>query len=343
MFLRILLILFCFLSGSLWADRIRLKNGTEREGKVLSVSKDTAVFLENGKKGNIKLEEIESIQVGYEGIPICLDYRWLRGKECSFLLYKFTKDQILFVDKNAPMDLKTLPLAKIKNLTFERDNSGEEKDLTKFFEPGAEATWNTKTYQGRATVSQVKKGQIELMPIEKGSKSISLNEKDIKAFKIKKKKSIAVEVIQETPKLIPGYAPIERRQYWKGVGLFTMAGIASAGMVYEYNEAVNAINNDQEFIPLPDGRVIVASNVISNKNYEMHAQRFVGYGVLLGLTISYSLLDAFYLGQVDNKKGNTSSVWMKVNLSPSISRTEPVSVGASSNHWNYGIEFETRF
>ena len=116
-------------------------------------------------------------------------------------------------------------------------------------------------------------------------------------------------------------------------------------MYYEYNQSVNAINNDREYLPTPDGRVFVVSNVLSTDKYDFHNRRFQTYTTIFSILVAYTLLDSFYLGQIESSTGNVSSVWIKPNIeSMQFSREKNIiQPNQATTPFQYSIQVEARF
>jgi len=333
---------FSFVSFLVWvsipllADRIRLISGDSLEGRVLSLDQNFVRIETSLGIKNLPTKEVESLEVGYEGLPVCLTYGFFSRKDCNLLLVRLTPNQVEYVRKDKQTQKLSMPLEKVKNMSFLRDV--KEKDISRFLEPGSLAEWKTKDQTTRARLVQKNKGILELETTDKKKRKILVPEKEILGFEIVPEKSVAVEVIEETPKLIPGYAPVERKQYSKGAIVFSMALAATGAMVFEYNEAVKAINNDRDFIPLPDGRILIAGNVLRNDDYYFHRQRYYGYGAVLSLVLGYSLLDTYYLGQREDKDGKGTATYLNVRFGG-----KPVEAGTGQPNAEVQIQVETQF
>ncbi|WP_246052171.1 LB_137 family protein [Leptospira idonii] len=338
------LLLFLYVSMELNADRLKLKSGEQRIGRALTVTTTHLEWQEEGKTRKIPLNEILGIEVGYDGIPVCADYSSFGKENCDLLLFRLTKTSASFVKKDSPLELEVVPISKINTLRIEWDAS--QTELKRFVQPGTKGFWKTEIYTGNAILKS-NENDVWILQTEEGEKKeISLSLSQIQHFEIKAKPKLTQTLITESPRLIPGYAPIQEKKYLKATLLFGGAFLSALGMAYEYNQSVQAINNDQEFIPGPDGRIYIVSNVLSTDRYDFHNQRFQIYTGVFTAIIAYSLFDSFYLGQVESKNGNTGSVRIKPNIRSYASlpgRQGQGNVNSDSMNMNYGLEIETRF
>lgn len=341
-FPRILFVFFYLGMGiSLHADRIFLKSGASSIGKALSVSTTHVDWQEEKNKiRKIPLAEVERIDVGYDGVPVCTNFKPMLAERCDLLLHRITKNTVSFTSKADPLKLDVLPLAKIVTLKL---TFSPEEDYSLFIKPGISGIWEAGDFKGSATLVSNQNQIWVLQPKERGLASISIPFDQMKNFQLDRVQTISEIVIENGPKVIPGIAPLQDKKYTKSALLFSGAILSGLGMFYEYNQSVNAINNDREYVPSPDGRIFILSNVLSTDRYDFHNRRFQAYTALLSMIVVYSLFDAFYLGQMESQNGNTSSVWLKPGVEASVQSKQRFSPIPTGNLLHYSFEVEARF
>ncbi len=329
---------------SILPDRLIRKNGEFSNGKALNFYPTLVEWKdESGKVTKIPLSEVERIDVGYDGIPICAKLPNAKEISCELLLHKFSKSMVSVTSKKSPLKLDTYPVNR--NLEMKFDFTQVEVDYSRHIRPGVFGKWEAGTFVGRANLVSNVNGSWVLLPEGKGAVPLTFNLQDMKNFQLDHGPSVKDFVIENTPKVIPGYSALNQKKYNKSLFLFGSAVLSGFGMIYEYDQSVKAINEDREFLPTPDGRVFVVSNVFSNDRYDFHNQRFQAYTAIFSLIVIYSLIDSFYLGQIESKTGNTSSVWIRPEIgATAISKDKAYTyLPLSYNPLHYSFEVEARF
>jgi hypothetical protein len=342
--IHIILISIFALFTPILADRIFLKNGESSIGKAMDVSATHVDWQEDrGKIRKIPLQEVERIDVGYDGVPVCTKYLNMLTESCDLILHRLTKTSAAFTTKSSPLKLEVIPLIKIISLKV---NFTMQDDYSLFLSPGVVGIWEAGNFKGKASLVSVKNQSWQLLPAGKNQTIQSFPAQEMISFEILRAPTIREIVVENSPKVIPGYVQIQEKKYTKAILLLSGTLLSAAGMIYEYNQVVNAINNDREYLPTPDGRIFIVSNVLSTDRYDFHNQRFHGYAALFSIFVAYSLYDAFYVGQVESKNGNTAGVWVKPGIETMSLAKEKVYMyptNFSSMPLQYSIQIETRF
>ncbi|GBF49132.1 hypothetical protein LPTSP4_06420 [Leptospira ryugenii] len=335
------LILYFALPWAINADKLKWKNGTTSLGKAISITSTFVLWQEKGKTVKILLSELEGVEVGYEGIPVCVQYVDEKDENCEKLLHKINGKQISFVDKENPLKLEILPIKKFQRI---KAIFSSEYDYSYHFQRTTFGLWETQNFKGFGTLISVKDDIWEIQTDGKTQAKQSFKQTDLISFEFLKKPEITEIIVKETPKVIPGYQPVIEKKYGKAVVLFGGTAVSALGMLYEYNQSVDAINKDLEVIPGPNGQLFLVSNVLGNDRYEFHNQRFRMYSLVFLGFLSYSLYDSFYLGQNVSEKGNSNAVWLKPWIrDQSIPKERPWDSSQAFKVMQYGFEFETRF
>lgn len=335
----------CFMvisDTALFADKIRLKSGEVLNGKVVNVTASHVEWQDQGKRYKFLNTDVLGIDVGYDGLPACADYKTFGVEDCDLILTKLTKTSASFSKKSSPLELETVPVKKISTLKVNADSG---LPMERYIETGVRGKWIFGDKEIFGIFKTLERGKIT---IETETKTLeSFDPLDFNSFEIQNKSVIVKVIKEETPKVIPGYAPITEKRYGKAAFVFGGALLSGLGMLYEYNASVNAINKDIEYIPSGDGRVFIFANTLSTNNYDFHRQRFVIYSAVFTAIISYSLIDSFYLGNMETKKENANGVYLRpiLDLKPNISRLGVMSQSFQKPNESlfYGFSFESRF
>lgn len=337
----VLLLLMVFAFFSLSADKIRLKSGEVLNGKVVSVTASHVEWQDQGKRYKFLNSEVLGIDVGYDGLPACADYKTFGVEDCDLILTKLTKTNASFSKKSSPLELETIPLKKIASL---RVNSESGFPMERYIDPGVKGKWVFAGKEIFGNFKTLERGKITIETETKALESVDILE--FESFEIQNKSVIVKVIKEETPKVIPGYTPITEKRYGKAAFIFGGALLSGLGMLYEYNASVNAINNDIEYIPTSDGRVFIFANTFSTENYDFHRQRFLIYSAVFTSIITYSLIDSFYLGKMESQKENANGVYLKpiLDMKPNSYALGSVNQFQKPNDsLFYGFSFESRF
>ncbi|MDF3820093.1 hypothetical protein P3G55_09295 [Leptospira sp. 96542] len=332
-----------FQSPGLFADKLKLKNGEIIFGKAITVTSTHVEWQDKGKRWKFPHSDVLGMEIGYDGLPACADYKTFGEEDCDLVLHKLTKTTASFAKKTNTQVLEEVPIKKIAKL---RVFPEEGLILDRYLVPGTKGIW---TFSGAEYSGVLKKYESGFMVLE-GDKSQTqrLEVKDFESFTLTNPSLLKRVIVEETPKIVPGYAPIQNKDYTKASLLFGGAALSGLGMWYEYNESIKAINADTEYLPTPDGRVLILTNTFGNKRYDFHRQRFIGYSVLFTLILSYSLIDSFYLGQMENKSNVSQAVFLKpiFGIENSHSQSKSLNLTKQQNPNEslfYGLHFETNF
>lgn len=328
-------------TSPIFADKIRLKSGEVLNGKVVNVTATHVEWQDQGKRYKFLNTEVLGIDVGYDGLPTCADYKTFGVEDCDLILTKLTKTNASFSKKSSPLELETVPIKKISTLKVSAESG---LPMERYIDPGVRGKWMFGDKEILGNFKTLERGKIIIETETKTLESFDIL--DFQSFEIQNKSVIVKVIKEETPKVIPGYTPITEKRYGKAAFIFGGALLSGLGMLYEYNASVNAINNDMEYIPTADGRVFIFANTLSTDNYDFHRQRFLIYSVVFTSIISYSLIDSFYLGSLESKKESANGVYLKpfLDMKPNSSSSTPWNQFQKPNDsLFYGFSFESRF
>ncbi|WP_244310282.1 LB_137 family protein [Leptospira noumeaensis] len=341
------LLIVGFSWSSVLADKIRLKSGEVLNGKVVNVTATHVEWQDQGKRYKFLNADVLGIDVGYDGLPVCADYKTFGVEDCDLVLTKLNKTSASFSKKSSPLELEVIPIKKISTLRVSAESGFP---MERYIEPGVKGKWVFGDKELVGNFKTLERGRIIIETEAKTLESVDIL--DFKSFEIQNKSVIVKVIKEETPKVIPGYSPITEKKYGKAAFIFSGALLSGLGMLYEYNASVNAINNDMEYIPTSDGRVFIFANTLNTDRYDFHRQRFLMYSVAFTSIITYSLIDSFYLGTMETKKENAHTNANGVYLKPFLDMKPNTNVfgAANTNQFQkpneslfYGFSFESKF
>ncbi|TGM36865.1 hypothetical protein EHQ89_09105 [Leptospira biflexa] len=325
----------------LHADKIRLKSGEVLNGKVVNVTPTHVEWTDQGKRYKFANEEVLGIDVGYDGLPACADYKTFGVEDCDLILTRLTKTNASFSKKSSPLELEIIPLKKITTLRVKKE-SGFPVD--RYIQFGAKGKWVFSNKEIFGMYKSLERGKMTFETDEK--KLESAEALDFESFEYQNKSVIAKVIKEETPKVIPGYASVSEKKYGKAALLFGTAFLSGIGMAYEYNMSVKAINQDIEYIPTGDGRVFLFANTLGNDRYDFHRQRFTAYAVVFASILTYSFIDSFYLGQRESNQDSSQAVYLKptIDYKPHSSFQQfNTTIYKPNEFLLYGFSIETKF
>lgn len=322
----------------IFSDKLRLKSGEVLQGKAVTVTSTHVEWQDLGKKYKFQHSEILGIDIGYDGLPACIDLSTFGKEDCDVLVHKLSRGTVQITKKSSPLKLETFALSKVKYLKIDND---PELELSRYFEGGIRGNWN---FSGESEELLLIKTEIGKFSFEsKENKNIVYESPNFVRFEIDKRSKITKTIVEETPKVIPGYSPILEKNYVKASFLLGGALLSGAGMVYEYNMSVNAINNNTQYLPTGDGRVFLFSNTFGNDAYDFHRQRFYAYTAALSLIIGYTLYDSFYLGSTESKSTQSKPIYLRPIFDSRRDSFLAKPQNIESANLFYGLSFETQF
>lgn len=318
--------------ATLWADLLRLKDGTVLEGKFISNTGDVTVFLTKDGEKRIPSDTIEQVEVGYSGLPLCYKTKG-DSKKCGAVLHKLGPKKAVIATGDGNTERKEIPADDIIFLEF--DKQSNEKAVA-VLQEGA----NVKLKTGDQTVEgKVKKkadGSVELKTRDGTSRKLA--EADITGGVVTSSPFIAGT--WNYLALIPGFPQLQREQNLKGYGIMgTMGMFGAIGLVeYLQAEAVDAqAESDIGFKFFGDTTLV--------KKFEGHQQNQMIMGGLAAILYAYHFYDYFsYDGPSSLPKGKTSG---RVSYDLMIG-TRPVHAGyadatRASEETVYAASFSMRF
>ncbi len=333
-------VVLCFGIPSVFADRLRLKSGEILQGKAVTVTSTYVEWQDLGKRYKFPHSEVLGIDIGYDGLPSCFDQSTFGQEDCAYLVHKLSRNSIQITKQNSPLKLETVPTKRIKYLQM---NSDDSLDASRYFDPGVSGIWRFKTKEIRGTLKKIENSIFSIESKDSGNAELPASE--FLSYTLDNRSKLAENLVTETPKVIPGYNPILEKNYKKAGFLFAGALFSAAGMLYEYNQAVAAINSNTQYVPLSDGRIVIVANTFGNNQYEFHRERFYGYTAVLSLILGYTLYDSFYIGNSEPQKNHSANPVYLKPIIHGIGNTNPYFPDRSldRNGFIYGFSFDSKF
>lgn len=269
--------------AALWADTIKLKDGTVIQGKFIGNSGDVTIIRTAEGEKRIQSDKIEQVQVGYSGVPLCYATKD-KKRTCGAVLHKLGPNKAVIATGDGNTEREEIPAEEILFLEF--DKRSNEKAVA-VLQQGASVKLKTgdKTVEGK--VQKKADGGVEIKM--KDGTSRKLTEEDITGGIVTTSPFLSGQ--WNYLALIPGYPQIQRGQTPKGYAIMgAMGGFGLVGLVEFMNaEAVDAqAQSDFAFKFFNDQTLV--------KQFEAHQANQLYMGVAAGLLYLYHFFDYFTYG-----------------------------------------------
>lgn len=325
---------------SVFPDRLRLKSGEILQGKAVTVTSTYVEWQDLGKRYKFPHSEVLGIDIGYDGLPACFDQTTFGQEDCAYLVHKLSKTTLQITKQSSPLKLESIPTKKIKYLKI---NADETLDASRYFEAGVSGIWIFKSKEIKGILKKTENSNLFIESKDSGLEEFPSSE--FLSFSLDNRSKLAENLVKETPKVIPGYNPILEKNYKKAGFLFAGALFSAAGMLYEYNQAIAAINSNTQYVPLGDGRIIVVANTFGNDRYDFHRERFYGYTAIFSLILGYTLYDSFFIGNSEPQKNHSGNPVYLRPLVQGFGSTIPISHERTLDKQGimYGFSFDSKF
>jgi len=238
----ITLLLICSLL-SLEADVLTRKNGEVLEGRFQSAEGGVISFEHQGTLIRLPSSEILSLELGYPGASVCyVLHSDPTKKHCDGLLVILRKGEVGLTDRTAMKIKERLPAAKIKSITFQKNQAWET--IVPALQPGVRVKL---VIQGsvpiEADVTAVRGDRLELR--DRSGKTWQIREESIQSGEI-----LNAGKVRDWTMLFPGVP--QYRGGRRAHGIAWMGGYlgaaAFAGYAFSRREqAIDAAHRDMRF------------------------------------------------------------------------------------------------
>lgn len=281
-FLLIVCFLTAYLTNSLQADKLILKNGDEFLGIYMSETQEEVEFnVDFTQKKVFAKSEIETIEVETKGIPVTYALTDHPDEEKKAHLYYLDKESAVIVAFGPNKDFERIPAEKIQYLKGEKAQKADQ--ISRIIKPDTRLKLklkNKKTAWG--TIESIDKNQMEIKTVE--DSSVSLEENEIQGFVFDKEepKTKLRDNLYKISYLIPGiyqYGKGSRYDKIKGGTMFGLFLGLVAFLPIQYMEAKKAESNTSDVLIVPIGGSVA---ILQNQQAYNSArnQFYTGLGVL---------------------------------------------------------------
>ncbi len=286
-FLFFLCVYLFYCTSFIFADTIKLKSGETLNGKFISENQDKIVFDTFKEKLTIDKKNIQSVELGYSGIPVCYKLSYNPVETCNDLLYSFTQDEIAFV-VDSGSNIKKYKHIEVNFIKLTQQNAGS--DILAKIPGGIKIKiTNTSDEEIEGKIESVNPNQIEI--IKKSGENVTLTAGDIQIL-YWESEGLMVKTKNVVKYTIPGFVQFDYNKP-KSISLIGLTLFFGAAAYMEYNAAQKALNNNTNIIPVGD-YFIVGNNFLPSNNYIYHKNRMnmaIGGLVAVGL---FHFYDVFF-------------------------------------------------
>jgi hypothetical protein len=326
--LSISFLILCFYSRTIWSDIVLLKSGKTIEGKFIETNSNYTIIDNFDRKIKISNIEIDSIEVGYSGIPVCYKIKD-EAENCKSKLHLLSQSKVVLVSGKGFLDAKVYNSNDL--LSIKGSINSKEDSLTKYIRIGIGleiVDSNSKSFKGKL-ISISDDGVLTLE--SPSDKVYNIPSKSIKTFSYYSPSWFKLSKIHPLVQIVPGLPQINKGEFWKGSALMGFGAVTFFGAAFEYNNARNAAKPEVSYLPL--GTQLVATSAFSNnKSFEMHKQNFQI------LTAGFILIYAYHFYDIysdQNISENSSQSFPNNQNLYSYQSSYPEKQGPYSI-WNFG-------
>lgn len=270
------------------ADLIVLKDGRRLSGFYLEETSEGIFFkTRQGAKQFIKHTELEHMELGYPGTPMCVEKKITPGQSnCDSLLYKVEGDHVLIAEGEGFLKLKKIPLSTVKKIHLMNDSSDPDR-LAASLPRGVplEIDQGNRKIKGRVVGQQA--GML-IVEDKEGNRTEIKNDQIVAAVyepgsEIKTGKASFYDYY-------PGFYQYRRGDVWTGYGLGGGFTASLLGFAYSYYAAQSVAAEASS-----DPTVILFNNQSYLEEFSAHQQNQRMFGFLAVLIYGYHVLDMYYL------------------------------------------------
>lgn len=285
--LKFFLIYHIVLISCLYADTIKLKNGKTLNGKFISENQEEVTFDTFEEKIKIDKTTIQSIELGYSGIPVCYKLSYKPVENCDDQLYSFTKDEIIFIVDNGA-DIKKYKPIGVSLIKLSRSGAGSEI-LTRLPNGIKIRIVKTSKEEVEGKIRSISPNQVQLSKKNGESAKVSVGEIQTVYWESGGVLTKTADVLKYT---IPGFVQFKYNKP-KSLSLMGLWLLFAIAIPIEYNAAQKALDNNVNIIPVGDYFMVV-NNALPSNNFQFHRNRMNIAIAGLSVVTAYHFYDVIF-------------------------------------------------
>ncbi|MCB1307251.1 MAG: hypothetical protein KDK30_03680 [Leptospiraceae bacterium] len=327
---------------ALGADLLTLKSGEKLEGFFVEETEEGIRFrlLEGGVR-DISNEDVERLEVGYPGEPLCYQLKETGEQSCDVLLHQSDENTIVIAEGEGFLKLRQIPLEKVALLEVEQ--SEDKREL------GAVLPQNVKmkiTHQTRANPDAGGEGDSETVSgsiISKTDTQINIRDDDGRIHSIPRDDILAA--VYQPPEqgfewihLIPGVPQFQRGDDTTGYVIAGSMSFMFVGFLWELNQAQAAASAAEA-----DLSVLLFNNTAYREEFNRHQTYQLYMGVGMALMYMYHIYDYWMYGSIESSSSDQSWRWnLNMVMAPGA-RTHPGRIDPMAMEPVYQLSLEVLF
>lgn len=285
----LMIALVFFYSRNIFPDVIYLKNKKFIQGLVISTDDNYLILYNYEKYLKIPLDSIESAEMGYGAILVCLEIE--KKSQCNYKLHYLHKNKALVLKSNAGLELEEIPIQKITKITWNK-KLPHEKPLA-HFEKGFLLSIQTPKSKILGILQNFDAStELATFLDISNNESITIQTQSILSIQWESESQRVPEEknLRNLYSFLPGYPQWQRQEYTKSILLFSGTFIPGILSYHYFQSARINASPDYQFFPIANQ--IYLYQKPKNLNYKQQLTLSRGLGLLAVTIYFYHLWDA---------------------------------------------------
>jgi hypothetical protein len=335
---RLTLLIYLISSSTIWGDIILLKSGKTIEGKFIESNEQYTIVDNFEKKINIPNSQIDSVEVGFSGIPVCYQLKSNPYKNCKALLHILSESKVVIVYGKGYLEILEKEPLEFQLISIIPDIKRDR--LSKHIKPGVGIKLildNSISVSGFYSESDLNKLKIE----NPDGKVYFIEEKEILEAEYDSSLNRYLSPNNFLIGLVPGLPQFLHGKTKKGGILMGSGFLLGASAIMEYNNAKKSSQNSEVYLPIGN-QLIVTNSVGTNTTFQRHKSNFQLLTVGFAALYIYHFFDNYYLDRSTaySIDLNTEPNGLKNNLFAFPERSGPYSFWSPSNIQYFEFNFK---
>ncbi|WCL47996.1 hypothetical protein [Leptospira sp. GIMC2001] len=331
---RLIFIFIPILSSNIWSDVILLKNGKTIEGKYIE-SDDNWLVIDNFEKLiRIQSNQVQSMDVGFSGIPICYKLKNNSDKNCNGILHFLSRNKMVIAQGSGYMEALEIPISEIDNFQIQINKKNDQ--LSRYIRSGI--ILRISLTNKDIIIGKYLKTTDRILQFQVENETKKIPENQIQLVEYESDFHID-ENMQYVKYLLPGYSQWQRQSKAKGALLMGMSTISLLGIGYEYNQAMQSSKREITYIPV-NNQLVGTNSLSNNSKFDGHIRNMnILSGVLL-ICYIYNTYDIVYDSNDSyGNRENLSSIQFTSELKQRFPDKNLFAVGQTNDLWALYFSF----